>query len=63
MAMVPTWTGKTEKMGKHVPVRENSGNFEQTGQVREFYPKYCKSQEILSSFYFYLFSDVFIESV
>ena len=57
--MVPTWTGRTGK-----PVRERSGNFEQTGKVREFYPKYWKmrevypkywkSEEILSSFYFSL---------
>ena len=35
---VPTWTGKTGKLGKmvrHFPVREKSGNFEQTGKVRE----------------------------
>ena len=41
--MVPTWTektGKPGKMGKLFPVREKSGNVEQTGKVREFYPKY-----------------------
>ena len=32
---VPTRTGKPEKMGRHFPVREKSGNFEQTGKVRE----------------------------
>ena len=35
---VPTWTGKPGKPGKigrHFPVREKSGNFEQTGKVRE----------------------------
>ena len=32
---VPTRTGKPGKMGKHFPVREKSGNFEQTGKVRE----------------------------
>ena len=35
---VPTQTGKTGKpgkMGRHFPVREKSGNFEQTGKVRE----------------------------
>ena len=35
---VPTRAGKTGKpgkMGKHFPVREKSGNFEQTGKVRE----------------------------
>ena len=28
-------TGKPGKMGRHFPVREKSGNFEQTGKVRE----------------------------
>ena len=35
---VPTQTGKSGKpgkMGRHFPVREKSGNFEQTGKVRE----------------------------
>ena len=35
---VPTRTGKPGKpgkMGRHFPVRETSGNFEQTGKVRE----------------------------
>ena len=35
---VPTRSGKTGKpgkMGRHFPVREKSGNFEQTGKVRE----------------------------
>ena len=35
---VPTRTGKTGKpgkMGRHFPVREKSGNFEQAGKVRE----------------------------
>ena len=34
--MVPTWTGKMGKPGKKgklFPVREKSGNFEQTGKV------------------------------
>ena len=38
IARVPTRTGKTGKpgkMGRHFPVREKSGNFEQTGKVRE----------------------------
>ena len=36
------------KMGKHFPVGEKSQNFEQTGKVRAFYPKYWKSvKEIL----------------
>ena len=35
---VPTWTGKPGKpgkMGRHFPVREKSGNFDETGKVRE----------------------------
>ena len=38
ISRVPTRTGKTGKpgkMGRHFPVREKSGNFEQTGKVRE----------------------------
>ena len=63
--MVPTWTGETGKWENFF----QSGNFEQTGKVREFYQKYWKnegvlskileSEEILASFYF--FSDFFIE--
>ena len=40
MARVPTRTGKPGKMGRHFPVREKSGNFEQTGKVRENHTKY-----------------------
>ena len=43
--MVPTGTGKPGKMGRHFPVREKSGNFYQTGKVREFYTKYWKISE------------------
>ena len=32
---VPTRIGKPGKMGRHFPVREKSGNFDQTGKVRE----------------------------
>ena len=35
---VPTRTGKpgkSGKIGRHFPVREKSGNFKQTGKVRE----------------------------
>ena len=35
MSRVPTQTGKPGKMGRHFPVREKSGNFDQTGKVRE----------------------------
>ena len=51
------WTGKSGTIGKHFPVGEKSGNFEQIGKMREFYPKYCKRVEILASFHFYFFSD------
>ena len=40
---VPTQTGKPGKMGKYFPVREKSGNFEQTGKVRENHTKYWKT--------------------
>ena len=43
---VPTRTGKTGKTGRHFPVREKSGNFEQTGKVRENHTKYWKTEEI-----------------
>ena len=36
---------KTWKMGKHFPVGEESGNFEQTEKVREFYLKYWKMRD------------------
>ena len=39
---VPTRTGKPGKMGRHFPVREKSGNFEQTGKIRENQTKYWK---------------------
>ena len=38
-----------------------SGNFEETGKVGEFYPKYWKSEGFLASFYFYFFSDFLIK--
>ena len=41
----PIGTGKPKKLGEHFPVREKSGNFDQTGKVREFYPKYWKRME------------------
>ena len=45
--MVPTGTGKPEKMGRYFAVREKSGNFVKTGKVREFYSKYRKNQNKL----------------
>ena len=41
---VPTRTRKPGKMGRHFPVREKSGNFEQTGKVRESHTKYWKTE-------------------
>ena len=38
-------------MGKHFPVRKNSGNFEQTGKVRESHTKNGKSQGISEKCY------------
>ena len=52
---VPTRTGK---MGRHFPVREKSGNFEQTGKVRENHRKYWKTQGISDKYYFLFFSDI-----
>ena len=37
-------------MGIHFPVREKSGNFEQTGKVRENHIKYWKTQGISDNF-------------
>ena len=36
---VLTWTGKLGKMGRHFPVTEMSGNFDQTGK-REINTEY-----------------------
>ena len=45
---------KTWKMRK-IPVREKSGNFTQnTGKMRNFYPIYWKSEDILASFCIFL---------
>ena len=33
------------------------------GKLREFYPKYWKSEGLLASFYFYLFSDFFLTEI
>ena len=47
-----------EKMGRHFPVREKSGNFEQTGKVRENHTKYWKTEEISEKNYLLFFSDI-----
>ena len=54
MSRVPTQTGKPGKMEKLFPVREKSGNFVQTGKVREIWTKYWKSQGNLENFYFFV---------
>ena len=58
---VPTRTGKTGKhgkMGRHFPVREKSGNFEQTGKVRENHTKYWKTEGISEKNYLLFFNDI-----
>ena len=55
---VPTQTGKPGIMGKHFPVREKSGNFEQTGKVRENHMKYWKILGISDKYYLLFFSDI-----
>ena len=40
------------KIGRHFPVREKSGNFEQTGKVRENPTKYWKILGISDKYYF-----------
>ena len=61
-ARVPTRTGKPGKMGRHFPVREKSGNFEQTGKVRENHTKYWKTRGIWDKYYliflYIIFSDI-----
>ena len=55
VSRVPTRTGK---MGKHFPVREKSGNFEQTGKVREKSGKITQNTGKISEFEIILF-DIF----
>ena len=59
---VPTRTGKPGKMGRHFPVREKSGNFEQTGKVREKSGKITqntgKLREFQTNIIFYFLSDI-----
>ena len=44
--LAKTWTVKPGKMGRHFPVREKSGNFKQTGKVRENHTKNWNIDEI-----------------
>ena len=46
---VPT---RTEKMVRHFPVREKSGNFEQTGKVRKNRTNYRKTREFETNLFF-----------
>ena len=55
---VPTRTGKPGKMRRHFPVREKSGNFEQTGKVRENHTKYWKTEGISEKNYLLFFNDI-----
>ena len=54
---VPLQTGKPGKMGRHFPVREKSGKFDQTGKVRENHTKYWKTEGISDKYYILFFSD------
>ena len=45
-------------MGKHFPVRENSGNFEKTGKVKENHTKYWEIQGISDKYYLLFLSDI-----
>ena len=54
----PPRTGKPGKMRRHFPVREKSGNFEQTGKVRENDSKYWKTQGISDNCYLLFLSDI-----
>ena len=58
LVRVPTRTGKPGKMGRHFPVREKSGNFEQTGKVRESHTKYWKTEGISEKNYLLFFNDI-----
>ena len=58
LCRVPTRTGKPGKMGRHFPVREKSGNFEQTGKVRENHIKYWKNEKISDKYYLIFFSNI-----
>ena len=52
-ASFPLRPENLEKMGRHFPVREKSGNFEETGKgksVRENHIKYQKTEGISDNF-------------
>ena len=54
---------KTWKMGRHFAVREMSGNFDQTGKVRENRTKYCKTAGISDKCYWLFLHVLFNEFV
>ena len=47
-------------MGRHFPVREKSGNFEQTGKIRENQTQYWKTQGISEKNYLFFLNEVCI---
>ena len=47
-----------EKVGRHFPVREKSGNFEQTGKVRETAQNTGKLREFQKKNYLLFFNDI-----
>ena len=55
---VPTQTGKPGKMGRHFPVREKAGYFEQTGKVRENHTNYLKNIREFQKNVMLFFSDI-----
>ena len=50
-------------MGRYFPVREKSGNFEQTGKVRRNSTKYWKTQGISGKCYLLFFSDILMNGI
>ena len=50
LAWFPHGLQNLEKMRKLFPVREKSGNFEQTGKVREFHSSTGKMREFYTKF-------------
>ena len=46
--MVPTWTGKPGKTGRHFPVREKSGNFDKLEQSWNFTQNTGKMRNLIT---------------
>ena len=55
---VPTRTGKPGKMGRHFPVREKSGNFDQTGKSQGKSHKILEKSGNFRQILFIIFSDI-----